>query len=76
MRRNGLIAMKLDDGEAIVDVATASVVGTVPLGKRPRGIAASPDGTKLISSVQRGTLARIRPNQPAESIATGIPNAA
>ena len=34
------------------------------------------DGTKLISSVQRGTVARLRPNQPAEQIAQGIPNAA
>ena len=40
------------------------------------GLVILADGTKLISSVQRGTLARIRPNQPAESIATGIPNAA
>lgn len=34
------------------------------------------DGTKLISSVQRGTVARLRPNQAAERIAEGIPNAA
>jgi len=32
---------------SIIDAATASVVGTIPLGKRPRGIAASPDGTTL-----------------------------
>src|SRR6476619_4687440 len=32
---------------SIIDVDTAKVVGTIPLGKRPRGIAASPDGAKL-----------------------------
>ena len=32
---------------SIIDAATQTVVGTIPLGKRPRGIAASPDGTKL-----------------------------
>lgn len=40
------------------------------------GIAILADGTKLISSVQQGKIARIRPGQPAEVIATGIPNAA
>ncbi|HEY0966740.1 MAG TPA: hypothetical protein VGD88_05080 [Opitutaceae bacterium] len=39
-------------------------------------IAILADGTKLISSVQRSMIACIRPGQPAESIATGIPNAA
>src|SRR4051812_12326653 len=32
---------------SIVDADAAKVVGTIPLGKRPRGIVASPDGTKL-----------------------------
>ena len=32
---------------SIVDAATQSVVATIPLGKRPRGIAASPDGKLL-----------------------------
>ena len=31
----------------IIDLATQTVVSTIPLGKRPRGIAASPDGTLL-----------------------------
>ncbi len=31
----------------IIDAGSQSVVGTVRLGKRPRGIAASPDGTRL-----------------------------
>ncbi len=40
------------------------------------GLVILADGTKLISSVVRGTVARIRPNQPAEAIADGIPTAA
>ena len=32
---------------SIIDAATQAVVGTMPLGKRPRGIAASPDGKFL-----------------------------
>lgn len=40
------------------------------------GIIVLPDGTKYISSVRQGTVARMRPGQPAERIASGIPNAA
>ena len=32
---------------SVIDATTGTVVGVVPLGKRPRGIAASPDGTTL-----------------------------
>src|SRR5262245_32086062 len=31
----------------VIDAATLATVATIPLGKRPRGIAASPDGTRL-----------------------------
>jgi YVTN family beta-propeller protein len=31
----------------VIDAATLSPVATIPLGKRPRGIAASPDGRRL-----------------------------
>ena len=40
------------------------------------GIVIMPDGTKYISSVQNGGVSRIRPGQPAELIASNIPNAA
>jgi len=40
------------------------------------GIVVLPDGTKYVSSVVRGTVARIRPGQKAEAIASGIPSAA
>jgi YVTN family beta-propeller protein len=31
----------------VIDLATLTPVATIPLGKRPRGIAASPDGSRL-----------------------------
>jgi sugar lactone lactonase YvrE len=40
------------------------------------GLAIMPDGTKYVSSVRVGTVARIRPGQNAELIASGIPSAA
>jgi sugar lactone lactonase YvrE len=40
------------------------------------GLAILPDGTKYIGSVRQGTVARIRPGQKAEFIASGITNAA
>ena len=40
------------------------------------GLVVLPDGTKYVSSVRMGTVARIRPGQKAEQIATGIPTAA
>src|SRR5207244_13037963 len=44
----GLYVTNEQSGDlSIIDVDTASVVGTIKLGKRPRGIAASPDGTRL-----------------------------
>jgi sugar lactone lactonase YvrE len=40
------------------------------------GLAILPDGTKYVSSVRQGTVARIRPGQKAELVASGIPSAA
>ena len=40
------------------------------------GLAVLPDGTKYVSSVRQGTVARIRPGQKAELVASGIPTAA
>ncbi|MFB3778212.1 MAG: SMP-30/gluconolactonase/LRE family protein [Bryobacteraceae bacterium] len=40
------------------------------------GVAILPDGTKYVSSVRQGSVSRIRPDQKAELIASGIPSAA
>src|SRR5436190_8196255 len=44
----GLYVTNEQSGDlSIIDVNAGAVVGTIKLGKRPRGIAASPDGSKL-----------------------------
>jgi hypothetical protein len=40
------------------------------------GLVITEDGTKYVSSVRFGSVSRIRPGQPAEVIASGIPSAA
>lgn len=40
------------------------------------GLVIMPDGTKYISSVREGGIQRLRPDRPAELIATGVPSAA
>ena len=40
------------------------------------GLVILPDGTKYVSSVREGTIAVIRPGQPPELVASGIPSAA
>jgi hypothetical protein len=40
------------------------------------GLVVMPDGTKYVSSVQNGGVSRIRPNRPAELIASNIPSPA
>ena len=41
---------------SVIDVATHRVTGTMKVGDRPRGIAASPDGSRLYISDQGGRL--------------------
>ncbi len=63
------------------DVQTWSTSGTLLSSVRTTdegndGLVILADGTMYVSSVRAGTVARIRPGQPAERIATGIPSAA
>ena len=84
-RPNG-IAIDGQGNIVVVLIGTDDVLTYSPDGKLAKtekstdagndGLVILADGTKLISSVQRGTVARISPNQPAEAIATDIPNAA
>ena len=70
----------------VVNVGTNAVLTFSPDGKLLTteessdagndGIVVLPDGTKYVSSVRQGTIARIRPGQKAERIAEGIPTAA
>src|SRR6478609_3754576 len=44
----GLYVTHASSGDlTVIDAATLATITTIPLGKRPRGLAASPDGTRL-----------------------------
>jgi sugar lactone lactonase YvrE len=70
----------------VVNIGSKDVVTISPAGKvlsteqsidaGNDGLAILPDGTKYVSSVVQGTVARIRPGQKAELVASGIPSAA
>ena len=63
------------------DILTFSLAGQLVMTEQSTdsgndGLAILPDGTKYVSSVRQGTVARIRPGQKAELIASGIPTPA
>lgn len=70
----------------VVNIGTKDVLTYSPAGQVVKteqaaeagndGVVVLPDGTKYTSSVRFGSVSRIRPGQPAEVIATGIPSAA
>ena len=75
-----------NDGNLVVVGNTVDVLTFSPAGQLLKtektaqpgndGIVIMKDGTKYVSSVQQGGISRIRPGQPPELIATGVPNAA
>jgi sugar lactone lactonase YvrE len=80
------IAFDPNGNIVVVNVGTSDVLTFSPAGRLLTteqstdagndGIVVLPDGTKYVSSVRQGTVARIRPGQKAEVVATGIPSAA
>lgn len=84
-RPNG-IAFDPKGNIVVVNIGTADVLTFSPAGQlltteqsdNPGndGLAILPDGTKYVSSVRLGTVARIRPGQKAERVAFGIPSPA
>ena len=80
------VALDAEGNIVVVNIGTADVLTFDPGGTLLRtepsthagndGIVVLDDGTKYVSSVRQGTIARIRPGQPAEVVATGIPSAA
>jgi YVTN family beta-propeller protein len=60
----------------VIDLATQSVVATIPLGKRPRGIRLSPDGTRLYVALSGSPIAGPGVDEktlpPADKSADGI----
>jgi sugar lactone lactonase YvrE len=84
-RPNG-VAFDPQGNVVVVNIGTSDVLTFSPAGQLVRteqstdagndGLVILPDGTKYVSSVRQGTVARIRPGQRAEPIASGIPSAA
>lgn len=84
-RPNG-IALDPKGNIVVVNIGTSDVLTFSPEGKLlgteqstdpgNDGLAILADGTKYVSSVRQGTVARIRPGQKAELVASGIPSAA
>ncbi len=85
MRPNG-IAFDPDGNVVVVNVGSADILTFSPSGELLRteqsldpgndGLVIVEDGTKYVSSVRQGTVARVRPGEPAEMVASGIPSAA
>jgi sugar lactone lactonase YvrE len=84
-RPNG-IAIDAQGNLVVVNMLTPDVLTLSPDGKLVKteqaaqagndGIVILRDGTKYVSSVMQGGVSRMRPGQPADLIATNIPNAA
>lgn len=80
------VALDPDGNIVVVNINDNAVITYNPAGEVIRteraaeggndGLVILPDGTKYTSSVRFGSVSRIRPGQPAEVIATGIPSAA
>jgi len=84
-RPNG-VAMDPDGNVVVANMDDDSILTFSPQGELLKteraaqagsdGLVILPSGEKLVSSVLNGGISRMRPGQPAELIATGIPNAA
>ncbi|MBM3772083.1 MAG: gluconolaconase [Acidimicrobiia bacterium] len=84
-RPNG-VAFDPKGNIVVVNIGTADVLTFSPQGKLLTteqstdpgndGLVVLPDGTKYVSSVRQGTVARIRPGQKAELVASGLPTPA
>ena len=84
-RPNG-VAFDPHGNIVVVNVASDDVLTFSPSGQLVNtehavdpgndGLVVLDDGTKYVCSVRRGTVSRIRPGQPAEIVASGIPSAA
>jgi hypothetical protein len=80
------VAIDLDGNIVVVNIASNAVQTFSPAGDLiltensmeagNDGVVVTEDGTKYTSSVRFGSVSRIRPGQPAEVIASGIPSAA
>jgi sugar lactone lactonase YvrE len=80
------VAIDQDGNVVVVNIGNNTVLTFNPAGELiltenaveggNDGLVIAEDGTKYVSSVRFGSVSRIRPGQPAEVIASGIPSAA
>lgn len=80
------VAIDGDGNPVVVNIGNNAVLTFDPQGELIRteytveggndGLVILGDGTKYVSSVRYGSVSRIRPGEPAEIIASGIPSAA
>ena len=80
------VAIDTDGNIVVVNINDNAVLTYNPAGEVIKtehaveggndGVVVLADGTKYVSSVRFGSVSRIRPGQPAEIIASGIPSAA
>lgn len=80
------VAFDAEGNVVVVNIGTNEVLTFSPAGRLVNtehavdsgndGLVILADGTKYVSSVRQGTVSRIRPGQPAEIVASGIPSAA
>lgn len=72
-----IVVVNVNDNAVITYRPDGSVLGTERAAEGGNdGVVVTEDGTKYVSSVRFGSVSRIRPGQPAEIIASGIPSAA
>ena len=86
LRQPNGVAFDPQNNIVVVNIGNNEVLTFSPEGKLLKtenaaqpgndGLVIMSDGTKYVSSVVNGGVSRMRPNQPAELIATNIPNAA
>jgi len=76
-KRGNIIVVNIGNAAVLTFSRDGTLVSTEQAAQAGSdGIVIMDDGTKYVSSVVNGGVSRIRPGQPAELIATNIPNAA
>lgn len=75
--KGNVVVVNLGNPAVMTFSADGKLLGTEQAAQGGNdGLVIMPDGTKYVSSVRMGGVSRIRPGQPAELIASGIPSAA
>jgi sugar lactone lactonase YvrE len=75
--QGNIVVVNVDSAEVLTFSPTGELLSTErSLDAGNDGLVILPDGTKYVSSVRQGTIARIRPGQAPELVASGIPSAA